>query len=1029
MLKRKSARCKSESKKGVLFFLILLLTVKLFAYGGMMWGERNLRVLKTTWFDIIYPERAEESAAVLYEKADKVYEEVTAQYGMTPKFRMPVVVVPGVEDFNAFWTAVPYNHIVLYDTGVSGNSELAVFSETLLSTFRHELTHAVTYNMKSDFFFAVDKVIGDFFAPGMLTVTSGMAEGATVTSESAAGEGRLNDEFAKHYVKQAKIEGKFPSYHDVSGSSDVTPGGAPYFFNGAFHQWLQETYGLEPYAQFWYSVVNGKNILITKCFKKAYGISLKKAWKLFKEAYEVPAVEPDPVKAGLAANFTDLGDGLYISLSSGSDKVVWVDRYGGQVFYADKKDLASLPAKSHKLFSLNGIDSARVSQDGRFIAASYTSVNSACETACVKICDLKTRRMFSVKETGLKEACVIPAGNSGDYYLVAQRYAAQHYSIEIFKVLFENNKICGVEPYREVVMPQEVNPFAFTAVTRAEAGDSDLAPHTFAYLKKDRLQFSLCICDTEGQPVKEYFFPKGMAVRSLSFDEQTQSFYFSYAEKGTLPRAGKLDAVSGELCKSEADISGGVFEPVYVDGRVLYVAQFFRQNRLLSLKGATALSTAPALTLETSAITSPVQPLENSTITAPLTTPTTITQLPSTPYTPFPYLLHGMLIPIGSYTSDYFGKNAGYSLEANSFPFGVTYVTGAPWTSGGAELYQLTAGWNLLSNSFGTSLSVTNGTETSLFSYNAEIKSEFDSKGWKQSGGSFVASTRLEFGNISTITISNTAAAYVGRQDVMLQELGMYDVYAFWDPSKIGSTAPADDTVYYELLDVVSIQYSNIKRVGPGRFETAGFAIGAGLGGRYDATLERYPRYEYVDIADFSATLRIRIPHLLPFRSNYGYTYNLPLRLDAILFPSESIYGYATENSYTGYSFFDAIAETTLFSMEIQKAVPFAEVLYLNDFYIDLGYACTGDCKNVIQSGFKAANLGKYFSFLASGEASYFDAVFLRGGIEFTPNAGLFASSNYKMEVYSLFSLFMHSNRVRPLSQSWKFFVGTSLSF
>ena len=89
MLKRKSARCKSESKKGVLFFLILLLTVKLFAYGGMMWGERNLRVLKTTWFDIIYPERAEESAAVLYEKADKVYEEVTAQYGMTPKFRMP----------------------------------------------------------------------------------------------------------------------------------------------------------------------------------------------------------------------------------------------------------------------------------------------------------------------------------------------------------------------------------------------------------------------------------------------------------------------------------------------------------------------------------------------------------------------------------------------------------------------------------------------------------------------------------------------------------------------------------------------------------------------------------------------------------------------------------------------------------------------------------------------------------------------------------------------------------------------------
>ena len=98
-------------------------------------------------------------------------------------------------------------------------------------------------------------------------------------------------------------------------------------------------------------------------------------------------------------------------------------------------------------------------------------------------------------------------------------------------------------------------------------------------------------------------------------------------------------------------------------------------------------------------------------------------------------------------------------------------------------------------------------------------------------------------------------AAYLGRQDTMLRELGLFDAYALWDPSKIGSAAPADSTVYYELLEMLSLQYSNIRRVGPGRYEYAGFAIGAGLGGRYDATLERHPRYEYVDLADFSAAL------------------------------------------------------------------------------------------------------------------------------------------------------------------------------
>ena len=275
-------------KKLIAGLVFSLLCAFLFAHGGMFSGEKKLRLVKTQWFDIIYPEHCKASAAILFAKADGVYEEVTVQYGLTPAFRMPVIITPAVEKFNAFWTAVPYNHIAIYDTGASGSSNLAVFSETLLSTFRHELTHAVTYNMKNGFWRAMGKVFGDEFAPGMVTVTTGMAEGATVTSESAAGEGRLNDEYAKHYVKQAKIEGKFPSYHDVSGASDVSPSGSPYYFNGAFHGWLQEKYGLSAYADFWYRVVNGKSLTIAGAFKKSFGIKLSTAWKQFMADYYVP---------------------------------------------------------------------------------------------------------------------------------------------------------------------------------------------------------------------------------------------------------------------------------------------------------------------------------------------------------------------------------------------------------------------------------------------------------------------------------------------------------------------------------------------------------------------------------------------------------------------------------------------------------------------------------------------------------------------------------------------------------------------
>ena len=1034
-------------KKLITALLLTLLCAAMSAHGGMLSGEKKLRVVKTQWFDIIYPERCEASAAILYEKADGVYEEVTAQYGLTPAFRMPVVITPAVDQFNAFWTAVPYNHIAIYDTGSSGSSELAVFSETLLSTFRHELTHAVTFNMKNGFWRAMGKVFGDEFAPGMLAVTTGMAEGATVASESAAGEGRLNDEYAKHYVKQAKIEDQFPAYHDVSGASDVSPGGNPYYFNGAFHGWLQEKYGLEPYAEFWYRVVNGKNFTIAGAFKKSFGVKLRTAWKQFVAEYEVPAVAANPVKAGVAQDFFEpsLADysnlnnagSLYESLSSdgAAKKLIWLDCFGGRVFMADIATDAASHTQPRELFSQRGLTAARLSNDGRFIAVSYLTDNSPTIQARVKIYDLENRSFFSVKERGLKEAAILECG--GEYYLIAQKYMAQRYSIAVYKIGVSGaapakagvkaggGRITSVEPYSELVLGVETTPYAFTPLEGGGAGSSG---GRFAWLKKERLNYSLCVSAPDGTLLSEFAFPKGMVVRSLSAARGAavaeNSFLFSYAGKGTLPRLGSLeldaDGKGGaKLSLSETDISGGVFEPVFWKGKIVYVGEFYRQNRLLCLEAAAGgEGEADALRDvgesrgdDDGALGEPGNFNEGALAGD-------LNKL-STPYNPFSYLYRGILIPISRYETDNIGPDASESSDSGSFITGITYITGLPWTSGSTGLYTLTSGYDFESNSVGLSFMVNEGMDTSLFQTSTEVKSEFNSDGWKQGGGTFDFSTSFAFGSFSKITLSNTVSGLIGRD------------------------LKQDEKLFYNIEDIVSLTYSNARKAGPGRFENKGFSLTVSYGGRKDQTITGEPE-TYVDISALTGGVKLYIPHLLPFESKYGFTYNLPLTIAAGILPISSIYGYASfgydENGNSaeinknaknqlGRVVFDAKAEVVAFSLDIQKAIPGVTAVYLNDFYVTAGYAATGTAGSANYGGFQTSKLGEYFKAVADGRGYYLDSVYVKTALEFTPNIGVFAKSAYKMSLYSVYSYTINSIRQLKPEERIKLGLGFDMNF
>ena len=1012
MQKKSLKICKLSFKKIISFLAVFCVCIQfmLSAHSGMFAGEKNLRVLKTKWFDIIYPARCEESASILYEKADSVYEEVTAQYGLTPSFRMPVVITPAVEKFNAFWEAAPYNHIAIYDTGVSAESEIAVFSETLISVFRHELTHAVTYNMKNGFWRFMGNVFGDCIAPGMLSVTTGMAEGATVTSESTAGEGRLNDEYAKHFVKQAKIEGKFPSYHDVSGASDVAPGGAPYYFNGAFHYWLQEKFGMEPYSQFWFRIVNGKNLTVAGAFRESFGLKLSEAWKQFEADYEIPSVAANPVEAGVVQDFfepetlsysrkNDAGS-KYESLSTGgfdgaegAKRLVWLDGSTGRVFLAKSETQNDLKLTYRKLFTLRDITTVRLSNDGRFVAAGYISGNSPGPKNRVKLYDIEKGSFYTVEEKGLLDAVVVQSEDG--WYLVAQKYFAQHYSVVVYRLLMKDGsrRICGTELIKAVKFDVETNPCMFTP----------LEDGTFAYLKKARMNYSVCISSVEGELLKELAFPQGMAVKSLSYgglDKNGKKIVvFSYAQKGTLPRSGTMEIESGLISLSKQDISGGLFEPVYWNGKTVYIGKFYRQNRILSIPHKELPAAAFSAAAPDSA---DFQDAENVPITVTNTTaaPTeTATASYSEKLNPVPYFFKGIFLPFSIYNANLSDITAKLRSASDSSVFldnyflGATYITASPWSDGATDLITITGGYNTVTKTFGASLSIKNSTATSLLKSQTDFRAEFDEKGWKQSSAALNLQSTFRVGNVSSIIISNSASIY------------------FYNPGKI-----------FELSDAMAVKYSTIRKGGPGRFEKRGMSFSVGGSAQYIVSLLNTAKSE-TTFPYIYASAGACIPHLLPFESKYGFSYNLPASLNFTVLPVSSNYGYVTlrnKKINPGTAVFDFNFETVLFGIEIQKAVPGITALFLNDFYISGGYAASGTAGSATAKGMQIELLGEYFKAMTDGRGYYLDSVYLKTGLEFTPNIGYFANSSYKMAVFAMINYTLHSvKKLKPEESLW----------
>jgi hypothetical protein len=972
------------------------------AADGVMSGEKNLRTIRTQWFDIIYPPESEGAASLLAGRADGIFTEICTAYGYRPYFRMPVVITPAVEKYNAYFSFQFYSHIVMYDT--SAPDSMAVFSETFLSTFRHECTHAVSFSCRNRFWRTVAAVFGDAVNPGGLFVTPGMAEGATVSYESSHGEGRLNDGYSLQMIRQAKIENCFPLWRDAQGASDIYPlSGGYYYFNGAFASWLQNTYGMEKYASFWYKCVNFQTLTEGMAFKNAYGIRIADAWELFEQSVKVPDTLKDPVSSDAFCDLFsyvrgDAAEGTYSRENSRGSRYsslcvsdagfAYIDVDSESIWFARRND-AHKAGKSNyepaeKISTLSGITGIQISADGRYIAAQYYDVSGAVSRARICIVNTDSRSRYVLPETGLHDGAVLTV--KGVHYIAAVGTVSQRSSLKIWKLDENNGRIRGKKPVSETAFPAGDAAYSLT-----DAGDGQAA-----YIYKHELVWSVRIYDPVSETTSVFRTPhERMTLRNLSMaanGETQKTFLFSWAVSDSMPRIGSLtvEDMTGNMHLQKTDVSGGIYYPVALKpyegsegNTAAYVARFYHDSKLLAVKTGK---------LEYEIAVIPALKINNKIRTAEQSSPLP----PSESFNPLKYYARGLFLPVS--TAGTYCLN-GMSVEKQYAVLGAVYMSDNPWTSG---ILTASAGYNWLSNSYIGEMTVSGGTDTSLFKYALQGQAEADTRGFKQTYDAVSLSSSVPVFGFSRFVFGESISFFEGRQS-MREDASFYSVSSYEDLKNRltpGYLSGSDMTRYLYGCSSFSTMFTTKHRTGAGFYEYGGVSLKVSYDLAYSGISGSELSPDNV-CQNISGTAEAMIPRLVPADCIPGCTYNLPSVFSLSVFPSQSY-------------FISGSVSAVLFSAEVQHAVPFFTPVYINRITIRGSY--TGRFGDGTAVSWMMLKTPCYFGELFSGDMHYYDTAEISAAASLTPNFGQAAHAQFCTEFSAGLRFYPHPETPRRFS-------------
>lgn len=931
-------------KKRLAFLILCFISATLAVFSFEAKSKKGLFYVKTKHFDIIYAPASRENAALLAKKADALYEEIASLYKLKHDLRLPVFLISGDDTLNGYFTIYPFNHIVIYDAPIT--EDMAVFSDTLVSIFRHELTHAISYNVREGFSRFIQVTFGDAINFGSFIITTAWAEGAAVSSESMHGEGRVNDEYSMHMIKQAKIEGRFPRYSEVNGTKDIYPyTRESYAFGGAFNAWLQKKYGMEKYAEFWHMAVNIKTLSYFWAFKKVYKKPLKQVWQEWRDEFPVsPDLRQElswsrPAKQELSS---------HSSLSSAGDEFCYYDENESAVYvFALKGE----KYKKIKKIKASAVSRVHLSEDGKILAVSFTKRGVKRSENRVKFYNLKSGKSFFFNESGVKEAATFYF--EGELYAVLVKAKGSASFLKTYKMEAGSFKECAS-------FEAEENAAFFHPVALSGA--------RVAFIYKKGLNFSIRFFELKTKEVREIKMPfDNVVIRSLSANGET--LCFSWTKELTMPRAGFIDFASGKIKTQRYDISGGVFSPVIANKeKGFYIASYFDGTKLMRM------DTQKMETDETDIVFNSIEKYEKKSETKSEEKHFSEEK----PFCAFSFLFkkRGTLIPFSSLMT-YGIDSESLSLESKRIPLGFSYTTSTPWTS---PVLSFQGGYSVAHASGGVGVSITGASKTSLFSYGLNQTVLFDKKGYKQSAFFLALNLTLPLFAPSPVRlkIGEKASFFHGRQsdfsktlsfDLSKEKLSYY-------LKRIPALYEGDDKERLFVQNSLAFGVSTLHGAGREIYEIAGFTSNI----IWETSLFKNMKAAKAVISNNVGLLsRAYFPRLLPFNNPRGITVNFPFSLSLDVFPSRKI-------------LLNAGIKAVLFSKEIQWSPNFFPVLYVNRFTIEGAYI-----GGFLNKKYKAPYFERVMemSNLATGGAAYEDLIQASVKLEMTPNLGSFARSDF----------------------------------
>lgn len=919
----------------------------------------NIRVSKTKYFDIIYCTRSITTAQAIFERADEIYESISADYGHKIWFRMPVVITPANEVQNAYFSLLYYPRIVIYDTiagEVTRNS-----AEPILNVFRHELTHAFTLEMKNPFWQWVDKVFGAVVNPAGITITAGWTEGAAVLSESTVDgvkiQGRLNDGWALQILKQAKIEGVFPKYRDIQGADDKYPLGNYYYFNAFFNMWLVENFGMESYANFWWRCVNLKSITASGAFKKSFGMNLNKAWEAFYDSIDVSDMvnvdKKDDVlgmgtKGFVATSLVESEDG-FAFIEQKTNSVYWVeydiDRIENEVL--QNPELMDNPPKylkkPKKLFTLLNVQKISISSDSRFMAVTYISNSGTNRKKKMKVYDMKTHKFHNLDENELQEGTLIRDGHN--YFLVAVKFYSQNSTIIVKKMEFNKRGKLEFTNTEAVINRRTYEVYDIC----------DLGHGLFAYVEKEALSWRIIVRTLDERITKTSRFikiPVDGNIRYLSRDFSGKSdLIYSYAT----PDSAGIDYPTGNY----------------------FIKKFHRESDIYSIKDyeekyGKISNFVKIHLLNHRAVTEGLSEYQKA---WERVTGTEITDV-SKKYNPLQYFNKGLFLPVGlfdSYEVDWYKSK--FANKVSKFPaLGAMYMISNPWEKG---VFLATAGYFFDTKTYGGKISYSTGTGTEAFNFSVSSQVEFKNTSFRESRSNLTLSSQIPVLNYSWWLFSNS----------FTYMRAAHETYKSLD--------------YF--MDVVQAGFSNIHKSGPSYYEKAGFQLMGvfqyEMGYSRDLLVNKIEN-KYQDYSAqfyrFSPQLTVNLPKLIPVVNRDFFTYNLPAKINFSIFPGD-------------YKYLSVDAMVYLFSMEVEKGVPFLPALFFNRFTIFGGYNYSLKDKYITNMNFWDYGENRIHE----------DSVYAGLTLGFTPNFGQAARKELYMELDAKVNYRLRNLRPGASPLSW----------